>query len=141
MERRVERVRELESQMDRDNSALQPVSISLATNDSNCCTTTNGLSSCTILSPLSLSFSVLPFYLSVLNALLSFHFTAPPRSHFYHALDLLFLSPVIALLKLSNASFLSYVFHLFHHFFLQNLESLGAPLRAFACTAYKDISS
>lgn len=92
--------RELESQMDRDNSALQPVSISLATNDSNCCTTTNGL--CPPLPSYlpSLSFSILPSYLSVLNAVLSFHFTAPPLSHFYHALVLLFLSPVISHSKL-----------------------------------------
>lgn len=61
--------------MDRDSSALQPVSISLATNDSSCCTTTNGLCPPLLsylplltlsLSPsfLSISYHSMPCYLS-----------------------------------------------------------------------------
>lgn len=60
--------------MDRDSSALQPVSIPLATNDFCCCTTTNGL--CpplpsylpplpfSLLSVLSISYYSIPRYLA-----------------------------------------------------------------------------
>lgn len=75
--------------MDRDSSALQPVSIPLATNDFCCCTTTNGL--CpplpsylpplpfSLLSVLSISYYSIPRYLatSTFCLYLIFYLTLP----------------------------------------------------------------
>lgn len=111
--------------MDRDSSALQPVSISLATNDFSCCTTTNGLcppllsylppsSLPSLPPPLSLCLSFLPFYLLLLDAALSLHFTAaPPLSRFYRALVFLFLRSPPALSRASASISLSPLLPLF----------------------------
>lgn len=114
--------------MDRDGSALQPVPISLASIDSTRCTTTNGLCPSLLSYLPSLPFSILPPYLTLLKAALSFHLTASPQSHFYHTLLFAFPSPAISL---SNASGLSLLFYfafllrfllLTHFFFMTKKE-------------------
>ena len=96
--------------MDRDSTALQPVSISLATNDFCCCTTTNGLCPplLSYLAPLSLFLSLATFYLLLLDAILSLHFTAPPLSHFYHA------GPLSSALPFYVVLFYLFIFPCFH---------------------------
>lgn len=120
-ESEVRRGKELASQMDRDCSALQPVSISLASIDSTRCTTTNGLCPSLLSYLPSLPFSILPSYLTVLKAALSFHLTASPQSHFYHTLLFAFPSSAISLSNASGLSLLFYLVFLFTCFFHPSL--------------------
>lgn len=107
--------------MDRDSSALQPLSISLATNDFFCCTTTNGL--CpplpsylppppTTSSSLSISYYSMPCYLSTSPPLLlylifimlwSFSFTFTPALSRFACIFLLFLYMVFLYFHLFKA--------------------------------------
>lgn len=118
--------------MDRDSSALQPVSISLATNDFSCCTTTNGLCPplLSYLAPLSLFLSLATFYLLLLDAILSLHFTAPPLSHFYHAGPLSFSLPSYVVL-----------FYLFIFFLFPSSPQRGTKPPKFTLPSWRCLSS